>query len=192
MDHLRHRFHRRNAAGPGPDPTEKTTACHRRLPGAGCPILLAYRILPLHQWPHQPDRVPEPDDWRQFQHPRRRRTVRETVLRRSSGAAESAEGLLPEYPLHRCFPAENIEQHMYISSYFYLLTLWLVKAAFIQFYFEIFPYIKKWLRVALWITTVWTVSGFIIVFFMMLFWCHPRSLSWYLCPHPPRPSCWRC
>ncbi|KAL0632173.1 hypothetical protein Q9L58_008966 [Maublancomyces gigas] len=69
-------------------------------------------------------------------------------------------------------------KELYITTYFYLFTLWLVKAAFIQFYFEIFPYIKKWLRVALWITTVWTISGFIVVFFMMLFWCHPRSLSW--------------
>lgn len=92
LDHLRPQLHCCNATNSCPYPTKKTIPRHRRLFGAGCTVLLARRIFPLHQRSQQPDRVRQHDDRCELQYPRWRRAEQEVTRRRSSGAAASVEG----------------------------------------------------------------------------------------------------
>ena len=64
----------------------------------------------------------------------------------------------------------------------YPATLWLTKASILVFYYELFPFNQKRLRMGLYATTIFTGVCYLVVLYLDAFFCIPISSNWYPLP----------
>lgn len=80
------------------------------------------------------------------------------------------------FPDH--YDRKRIMLLIFIAPIPYLLCLYCVKGAFLLFYLQLFPKKLPKLRIALYVTIVLVITGFIVTMSLNLFWCLPIKNNW--------------
>ncbi|KAI9705457.1 MAG: hypothetical protein M1836_006212 [Candelina mexicana] len=93
---------------------------------------------------------------------------------------------VPPEELYYGVPQDRAAHLLYvswISLFFIYISLWFSKAAFIAFYYDLFSYQSRKLRIMLWATSVFTACTFLLHILLLFLWCHPVSLNWNISSH---------
>ncbi|KAI9772462.1 MAG: hypothetical protein M1840_000665 [Geoglossum simile] len=71
----------------------------------------------------------------------------------------------------------------WLSLYFIYISLYLAKAAFIAFYYDLFFSHSKKMQIMLMGTSIFTFLTFMVQIMLLSFWCQPTKLNWNVDGH---------
>ena len=66
----------------------------------------------------------------------------------------------------------------WLSLFFIYISLYLSKAAFIAFYYDLFSSHSKKMQIMLLGTCIFTFLTFMVQMMLLSFWCQPTKLNW--------------
>jgi len=73
---------------------------------------------------------------------------------------------------------EEFSRLVFVVAVLYNVTLWFIKAAFLSFFFSLYPYLPRWQQLMLWIVTGYIIVTGAVVFITQFAWCKPFNTNW--------------